>query len=75
MALQRKIAVIGLCFDGLLAFLGAARLEIDAAISLHASHVDKHLDGSANMSKGEGPSGPCALWPRHEFRPRIEETE
>jgi len=39
-------------FDGLLAFLGAARFEIDAAISFHGSHVGKHLDEAAKMSKG-----------------------
>jgi carboxymethylenebutenolidase len=59
-----KIAVSGFCFDGLLAFLGAARLEIDAAISFHGSHVGKHLDEAANMSKVEGPSGYCPFWPR-----------
>ena len=51
----------------LLAFLGAARLEIDAAISFMGLNVGKHLDEAANMSKGEGPSDYCEFWPRHEL--------
>ncbi len=39
-----KIAVIGFCFGGAHALLGAARLGIDAGISFHGSHVGNHLD-------------------------------
>ncbi|NQU70777.1 MAG: dienelactone hydrolase family protein [Rhodospirillales bacterium] len=39
-----KIAVIGFCFGGAHALLGAARLGIDAGISFHGSHVANHLD-------------------------------
>lgn len=39
-----KIAVIGFCFGGAHALLGAARLGIDAGISFHGSHVGNHMD-------------------------------
>jgi len=60
---QRKNAFIGFCFDAYWHFSVRPGLS-DAAISFHGSQVGKHLDEAANMSKGEGPSGYCPLWPR-----------
>lgn len=38
-----KVAVLGFCFGGPYALLGAARLGIDAGISFHGSHVGDYL--------------------------------
>ncbi len=38
-----RIAVMGFCFGGPYALLGAARHGIDAGISFHGSHVGKYL--------------------------------
>jgi carboxymethylenebutenolidase len=39
-----RIAAIGFCMGGLIAFLAAARAGIDAAIGLYALGIAKHLD-------------------------------
>lgn len=39
-----KIAVLGFCFSGRLAFLAAARARIDAAISFYGVGLSHHLD-------------------------------
>ena len=39
-----KVAVMGFCFGGPYALLGASRLGCDAGISFHGSHVGKFLD-------------------------------
>ena len=39
-----KVAIMGFCFGGPYALLGASRLGCDAGISFHGSHVGKFLD-------------------------------
>lgn len=39
-----KVAIVGYCFGGPHALLGAARLGTDAGISFHGSHVENYLD-------------------------------
>ena len=45
-----KVAVLGFCFGGLYAHLGAARLGIDAAGSYHGTKMGEHLDAAARVS-------------------------
>jgi carboxymethylenebutenolidase len=39
-----KVAVIGFCGGGRIAFLAAARTGVDAAVALYGLHISKHLD-------------------------------
>jgi carboxymethylenebutenolidase len=39
-----KVAALGVCAGGELAFLAAARLGIQAAAAFHGTHIDRHLD-------------------------------
>jgi carboxymethylenebutenolidase len=39
-----KVAVIGFCGGGRIAFLAAARTDVDAAVALYGLHISKHLD-------------------------------
>ena len=39
-----KVAILGFCFGGRYALLGAARLGIDAAASFHGTAMGQHLD-------------------------------
>jgi carboxymethylenebutenolidase len=39
-----KVAILGFCFGGRYALLGAARLGIDAAASFHGTLMGQHLD-------------------------------
>jgi carboxymethylenebutenolidase len=39
-----KVAILGFCFGGRYALLGAARLGIDAAGSFHGAQMGKHVD-------------------------------
>jgi carboxymethylenebutenolidase len=43
-----KIAAIGFCMGGRLAFLAATRAKADAAVSLYALGIAEHLDEMAN---------------------------
>jgi carboxymethylenebutenolidase len=38
-----KVAALGYCLGGLLAYLAAARLELDAAVSYYGGRIDSHL--------------------------------
>src|SRR5262245_47708712 len=39
-----KVAVVGFCGGGRIAFLAAARTDVDAAVALYGLHISKHLD-------------------------------
>jgi carboxymethylenebutenolidase len=39
-----KVAVIGFCGGGRIAFLAAARTDVDAAVALYGLHIAEHLD-------------------------------
>lgn len=39
-----KVAMLGICFGGRYAHLGAARWGIDAAASYHGTYIERHLD-------------------------------
>lgn len=39
-----KVAMLGICFGGRYAHLGAAEWGIDAAASYHGTYIEKHLD-------------------------------
>ena len=38
-----KVALLGYCLGGLMAFLTAARYEVDAAVAYHCSETEKYL--------------------------------
>ena len=44
-----KVAVIGFCGGGRIAFLAAARTDVDAAVALYGLHISKHLDELRNV--------------------------
>lgn len=44
-----RIGVLGLCMGGTLAFLAAARLPVDAAISFYGTALEDHLDEIPKM--------------------------
>jgi carboxymethylenebutenolidase len=44
-----KVAVVGFCGGGRIAFLAAARTKVDAAVSLYGLHIAKHLDELGNV--------------------------
>lgn len=39
-----KVAVVGYCWGGMLAYLAAARLKVDAAIAYYGGGIDRYLD-------------------------------
>jgi carboxymethylenebutenolidase len=45
-----KVAVLGFCFSGRLAFLAASRLRIDAAIAFYGLGISRHLDTIAGLA-------------------------
>ena len=45
-----KVLALGFCFSGVLAYLAAARTDIDAAISLYALGVSRYLDEAARIA-------------------------
>ena len=45
-----KVAMLGFCFGGLYAHLGAARLGIDAAGSFHGTKIGEHLDETKKIT-------------------------
>ena len=45
-----KIAALGFCLGGRLAYLSAARLDIDAAVSFYGVRIHEHLDEAGNVS-------------------------
>ena len=45
-----KVAVMGFCFGGSYAFLGAARLGTDAGIAFHSGGISPFLDEAANIN-------------------------
>lgn len=44
-----KVAVMGFCLGGLLAYLTAARHKIDAAIAFYGGGIDQHLDEASRV--------------------------
>ncbi len=44
-----KVAILGFCFGGRYALLGAARLGIDAAASFHGAGMGQHLDEAGKI--------------------------
>ena len=45
-----KIAAIGFCMGGRISFLAASRVGVDAAVSLYALGIAKHLDEVRNVA-------------------------
>ncbi len=45
-----KVAMLGICFGGRYAHLGAARWGIDAAASYHGTYIERHLDDTRNIT-------------------------
>ena len=45
-----KVAALGFCMGGRLAYLAAARAGVDAAISLYALGISRHLDEMAGIA-------------------------
>lgn len=45
-----KVAMLGFCFGGRYAHIGAARFGIDAAAAFHGTYIEKHLDESNNVT-------------------------
>ena len=45
-----KVAILGICFGGRYAHLGAARWGIDAAASYHGTLIERHLDETRNIT-------------------------
>ena len=45
-----KVAMLGICFGGRYAHLGAARWGIDAAASYHGTYIERHLDETRNIT-------------------------
>jgi len=48
--LRGKAAALGYCLGGLMAYLSAARLDVDAAISYYGVSLDAHLDEAAAIN-------------------------
>jgi carboxymethylenebutenolidase len=44
-----KVAVVGFCGGGRIAFLAAARTDVDAAAALYGLHIAQHLDELPNV--------------------------
>ena len=49
-ACNGKVAAMGFCFGGAYVLLAAARHDIDAGISFHGSHLERHIGEAANVS-------------------------
>ncbi len=45
-----KVAVMGFCFGGMYAFLGASRLGIDAGVAFHSSKISHLFDDIENVT-------------------------
>lgn len=45
-----KVAMLGICFGGRYAHLGAARWGIDAAASYHGTYIERHLDETQRIT-------------------------
>lgn len=45
-----KVAVLGYCLGGLMAFLAAVRYEVDAAVVYHGGDTEKYLDEADNLT-------------------------
>lgn len=45
-----KVAVLGYCLGGLMAFLTAVRYEVDAAVVYHGGDTEKYLDEADNLA-------------------------
>ena len=45
-----KVAMLGICFGGRYAHLGAARWGIDAAASYHGTYIERHLDETSKIT-------------------------
>lgn len=45
-----KVAVVGFCGGGRIAFLAAARTDVDAAVALYGLHISKHLGELSNVN-------------------------
>jgi carboxymethylenebutenolidase len=45
-----KVAVMGYCLGGLMAFLTAARSKVDAAVAYHGGDTDSYLDEAPSMT-------------------------
>ena len=45
-----KLAMLGFCFGGRYAHVGAARFGIDAAAAFHGTYIEKHLDETDKVS-------------------------
>jgi carboxymethylenebutenolidase len=46
----RKVAAVGFCFSGVLAFLAAARTDVDAAASFYALGISRHAGEAARIA-------------------------
>src|SRR5262245_33874743 len=44
-----QVAAVGFCLGGLLAYLTAARLPVDAAVAFYGGRIDEHLAEAANI--------------------------
>jgi carboxymethylenebutenolidase len=45
-----KVGVLGYCLGGLMTFLAAARLHVDAAVAFHGADTDKYLDEASAIT-------------------------
>jgi carboxymethylenebutenolidase len=45
-----KVAVLGFCFGGLLAYLSAVRLEVDALAIYHGTQIHKYINEADNLT-------------------------
>lgn len=46
-----KVGAVGYCLGGLMAYLTAARTDVDAAVGYYGVGIDKYLGEAANVSK------------------------
>jgi carboxymethylenebutenolidase len=44
-----KVGLLGYCFGGLMAFLTAARSDVDAGVAFHGGDTEKYLDEAATL--------------------------
>ena len=64
-----KIAAIGFCMGGRIAFLAASRAGVDAAVGLYALGIAKHLD----EVRSDGRAAPAPLRPERRAHPEIRD--